>query len=479
MGNPIGARQCGSFKAVSTAPSVNKTPVGCSTPPLPYPTVQDLANSVSILPSVLLNGDPVYVLSQSTQPSCKGDDAGTALGVRSGTVNGEVKPVKGSTTVRAGGKNVVREQDPCTMNGGNNPGIYVTTQVPNGGIQNGSPTKNTDPPIKAETPQEEGWLRKWWNKAKEEVPEALRHPFEGTKGGAKDLANMPSEVGEVFMKGSALQGAADMEQAAAWQSLFGQKESAQALTQAAQQVRASADAISLPKFQMSNPAQAGGAKITTAVTLIAGGAGLLKSGAKGLSALGKAGAAASEGAEAAKGLSTGAKAADAVADAGKGAEAAKGVSEGAKAADAAAGAGRGAEAAESAGAVATSPGNGVKVAKRVKSLREKYLGRTPGKGDRTGREVQERMRAEGTLRDGPKGTEFKASDGEWYPLKEADMAHRTDAVKWWNETGRQYGAKAPEVRTWMLDSKNYVLDHFSLNRSAGASLPDRYLPPLK
>ena len=154
MGNPIGARQCDSFKAVSTAPSINKTPVGCSTPPLPYPTVQDLANSVSILPSVLLNGDPVYVLSQSTQPSCK-------------------------------------------------------------------------------------------------------------------------------------------------------------------------------------------------------------------------------------------------------------------------------------------------------------------------------------LRDGPRGTEFKASDGEWYPLKEADMAHRTDAVKWWNETGRQYGAKAPEVRTWMLDSKNYVLDHFSLNRSAGASLPDRYLPPLK
>lgn len=361
MGNPIGARQCDSFKAVSTAPSINKTPVGCSTPPLPYPTVQDLANSVSILPSVLLNGDPVYVLSQSTQPSCKGDDAGTALGVRSGTVNGEVKPAKGSTTVRAGGKNVVRENDPCTMNGGNNPGIYVTTQVPSGGIQNGAPTINTDPPIKAETPQEEGWLRKWWNKAKEEVPEALRHPFEGAKGSAKDLANTPSEVGEVFMKGSALQGAADMEQAAAWQSLFGQKESAQALTEAAQQVRAGADAISLPKFQMSNPAQAGGAKITTAVTLIAGGAGLLKGGAKGLRALGKAGAAASEGAEAAKGLSTAAKAADAVADAGKGAEAAKGVSEGAKAADVAADAGKRARAAENSDAAAKSPGNGVKV----------------------------------------------------------------------------------------------------------------------
>lgn len=116
---------------------------------------------------------------------------------------------------------------------------------------------------------------------------------------------------------------------------------------------------------------------------------------------------------------------------------------------------------------------------KSKSLREQYLGRTPGKNSRTGLEVQERMRDAGTLRDGPDGVEFKASDKEWYPLKDADMAHNTDAVKWWNETGRQYGAKAPEVRDWMLDSDNYTLDHYSINRSLGAKLTDRYLPPLK
>jgi len=125
-------------------------------------------------------------------------------------------------------------------------------------------------------------------------------------------------------------------------------------------------------------------------------------------------------------------------------------------------------------------GNGGKIKQKIKKLREQYLGRTPGKKSRTGKEVQDRMREEGKLRDGRKGTEFQASNGKWYPLKDADMAHHpTDAVSWWNQTGRQYGAKSPEVREWMLDSKNYTLDHYSLNRSAGAKLTETYLPPLK
>lgn len=130
MSNPIGARKDATFKAISTAPSFNKTPVGSSTPPLPYPTIQDLANSIGVVPNVRFNGKPVYVLNQSTQPSGKGDEPGVAKGVKSGTVTGEVKPVEGSTTVRAGKKAVVRHGDPCTMNGGNNPGIYCTTQTP-------------------------------------------------------------------------------------------------------------------------------------------------------------------------------------------------------------------------------------------------------------------------------------------------------------------------------------------------------------
>ncbi|WP_343224215.1 RHS repeat-associated core domain-containing protein [Pseudoalteromonas sp. CNC9-20] len=117
--------------------------------------------------------------------------------------------------------------------------------------------------------------------------------------------------------------------------------------------------------------------------------------------------------------------------------------------------------------------------KRKKSLRLKYLGRTPGKKSKTGKEVINRMKAEGKIRSSFKGTEFQASDGEWYPLSEADMAHEPmDAVKYWNTTGRKHGPKSKQVRKWMLDSNNYTLDHYSLNRSAGAKLKERYEAPL-
>ena len=59
------------------------------------------------------------------------------------------------------------------------------------------------------------------------------------------------------------------------------------------------------------------------------------------------------------------------------------------------------------------------------------------------------------------------------------MAHKVDAVSWWNEIGRKYGAKSPEVRKFMLDSENYYLEHYSINRSQGAKLNQTYLSPLE
>lgn len=126
-------------------------------------------------------------------------------------------------------------------------------------------------------------------------------------------------------------------------------------------------------------------------------------------------------------------------------------------------------------------GSGAKVLAKPKNLREKYLGRTPGKSSRTGKEVQDRMREEGKLKTDPitGETSFQASDGKWHDLSKADMAHNRDAVKWWNAEGRKFGGKSPEVRKWMLDSKNYTLEHYSINRSAGAKLGETYQPPLK
>ncbi|OCX20519.1 RHS repeat-associated core domain-containing protein [Pseudomonas graminis] len=111
------------------------------------------------------------------------------------------------------------------------------------------------------------------------------------------------------------------------------------------------------------------------------------------------------------------------------------------------------------------------------SCRTDYVGRTPGKGSKTGREVIGDMRSQGKIRGEGEGMRFKASDEQWYPIKEADMAHKTDAVTYWNSKGGYYGAKSKEVRSWMLDSKNYELDHYSINRSAGAKLNQLYRPP--
>ncbi|GGI28371.1 polymorphic toxin-type HINT domain-containing protein [Pedobacter mendelii] len=116
------------------------------------------------------------------------------------------------------------------------------------------------------------------------------------------------------------------------------------------------------------------------------------------------------------------------------------------------------------------------------SKRLQYLGRTPGKNSKTGREVFERMKSEvpPTARELPNGQKiFKDSKGDWHDISKADMAHQTDAVSWWNKTGRNYGAKSKEVRDWMLNSKNYKLDHYSINRSQGAQIGETYLNPLK
>lgn len=121
-----------------------------------------------------------------------------------------------------------------------------------------------------------------------------------------------------------------------------------------------------------------------------------------------------------------------------------------------------------------------------KSLRMQYMGATPDKFSRTGAEVVERMRAEGLivgegplLRGNPNNLQLVGADGNLVRIDHnVDMAHRVDAVTWWNETGRFFGPKSPEVRSFMLDSKNYILQQSSINRSAGASLGQTYLPPV-
>jgi hypothetical protein len=118
---------------------------------------------------------------------------------------------------------------------------------------------------------------------------------------------------------------------------------------------------------------------------------------------------------------------------------------------------------------------------RKKSLRERYMGKTPGKNSKTGQAVIDRMNAQGkiTYDDITGETLFQASDRQWYPLRQADMSHKVDAVKWWNRVGRKSGAQSAKVREFMLDPDNYTLDYYKFNRSAGAKLGVGYKPPVK
>lgn len=115
-----------------------------------------------------------------------------------------------------------------------------------------------------------------------------------------------------------------------------------------------------------------------------------------------------------------------------------------------------------------------------KSKRTEYLGRTPGKSSATGKGVIKRMESEGKIQaDSLQERQVLGPDGQWHAIKKTDMGHGHDAVNWWNAEGRKHGAKSTEVRKWMLDPDNYELEPTSINRSKGAKLKDRYLPPLK
>jgi RHS repeat-associated protein len=111
------------------------------------------------------------------------------------------------------------------------------------------------------------------------------------------------------------------------------------------------------------------------------------------------------------------------------------------------------------------------------SARLRTVGRTPGKGSKTGKSVIARMRAEGRFRGTNENGQFKDSKGNWHSVKDADMGHTKDAVSYWNQRGGFHGAKSKEVRAWMRDPNNYELQHYSANRSAGARNGMNYKDP--
>lgn len=116
MSNPTVARQQTGWLVISTTPDVCKTPMGSSTPPVPYMVCAKLDESVAVVSSVRSNGHPVLVYDRSKIPTTLGDAAGSAGGIKSGTVGGNCYPVGHSDNVRAEGKLLVRHGDEFEMN---------------------------------------------------------------------------------------------------------------------------------------------------------------------------------------------------------------------------------------------------------------------------------------------------------------------------------------------------------------------------
>lgn len=195
MAEQLGARKDGAFKAVCTAPSINKTPVGSSVQPLPYPVSQDLSNSVSVVPTVRFNVRPACVLSQTTQPSCVGDAAGSVGGTKSGQVSGEVKPTGASSTVRLTGKQGVRMNDPCTLNKGNCPGKYVKAPPPNADASAATPTGAAPVQAQAKTATEQSL----WDRAVDSAKGAAQQYQEKYSSTLHELAGSAMDKGATAM----------------------------------------------------------------------------------------------------------------------------------------------------------------------------------------------------------------------------------------------------------------------------------------
>lgn len=82
MADNVAARQATGWIVVCTTPDVCKTPMGSSTPPVPYRVTAQMSDAVQVVPTVNANGRPLVVLTQSFIPKTDGDEQGVAKGYR-------------------------------------------------------------------------------------------------------------------------------------------------------------------------------------------------------------------------------------------------------------------------------------------------------------------------------------------------------------------------------------------------------------
>jgi hypothetical protein len=105
------------WKAVCTVPDVCKTPMGGSTPPVPYQVTAEMNIAKGVSGDVHANDHMVHKDDKTIMPKTEGDEPGTAKGVKSGTVGEQAWNVEKSSNVNVNGEEVVRKDDKVEMNG--------------------------------------------------------------------------------------------------------------------------------------------------------------------------------------------------------------------------------------------------------------------------------------------------------------------------------------------------------------------------
>lgn len=123
----------GSNGTTMSFPDVCKTPAPPAPPiPIPYPNIAMSSDAADTASTVKADGNPI-MLQSSKYARSSGDEAGSLFGVVSNKNMGTANPKMFSMDVKADGKNVFRQLDIMTNNGGSDPpntGPFPTLQAP-------------------------------------------------------------------------------------------------------------------------------------------------------------------------------------------------------------------------------------------------------------------------------------------------------------------------------------------------------------
>ncbi len=115
----------------------------------------------------------------------------------------------------------------------------------------------------------------------EELDMALSHPVEGLKGIGKGIVNGFSALGELAVKGSMMNAAAEQQRAAGFSALVGNEAMAERQAElGADMMETAMTEDFVPEMPINNMAQAGGEKVGLAIDVAMAGKGLITGGAK-------------------------------------------------------------------------------------------------------------------------------------------------------------------------------------------------------